>query len=130
MGRKKQGKPGRTRKGTYTLQQLQPSGYDEWIRVQPGVTADSAAADDRLTDDAVDLMKRLARLRPFYRGPIPMQAARLDMVLDSGSFPLSSGDGETAVLVPVQEAAALMGAGSTMGDVREASTDSIPSAAF
>ena len=99
MGRKKAGKSGRRRKGTFTLQQLQPPGYEEWIKVASHATADAAANDPRLGERAVDLMSRLARLRPFYRGPIPTQAVRLDMALDTGSIPLC-GEGKARCRLP------------------------------
>ncbi|WP_331719434.1 hypothetical protein [Streptomyces sp. NBC_01187] len=117
MGRKKAGKAGRRRKGTYTLQQLQPPGYEEWIKVASHATADAAANDPRLGEGAADLMSRLARMRPFYRGPIPMQAVRLDMALDTGSIPLC-GEGKSAVLVPIEDLATTLGVAFTNGDVR------------
>lgn len=119
MGRRKPGKPRRERTQTYTLHQLQPPGYDEWINVEAHFTADAAAADSRLDEDAVDLMGRFARLKPLYSGLIPMQAVRLDMALDQGAIPISKGDGAHAVLVPVEEVAALMGTDSRGDDVRE-----------
>ncbi|MEU7377821.1 hypothetical protein [Streptomyces albidoflavus] len=121
MGRKKLKKPGRQRPqaGTYTLQQLQPPGYDEWINIEVGFTADAALADPRLNDEAIDLMQRFERLRPLYRGLIPVQAVRLDMVLDTGSIPISDGDDEHGTLIPLEKAAVLMGAASTGDDVRE-----------
>lgn len=116
MGRKKPGKPGRRRSGAYTLQQLQPPGYDEWLTIGPDFTAEAAAADPRLSDDAIDLMQRLARLRPHYRGLVPQQAVQLDMALDTGSLPLSLG-GEKVTLLPLQEVASAVGADKA-GDIR------------
>lgn len=118
MGRRKPGKPGRRRNAVYTLQQLQPPGYDEWINVSSGFTAGPAAADPRLGEGAIDLVERLARLRPIYRGPIPMQAVRLDMLLDTGTLPVGTG-GEDVALVPVEEIAARVGAAATDADIRD-----------
>ncbi|MEV5295371.1 hypothetical protein AB0K64_29605 [Streptomyces sp. NPDC053741] len=123
MGRKKLKKPGRQRThqgrhGTYTLQQLQPPGYDEWLHIKADFTAAAAVSDPRLNAEAVDLMQRFERLRPLYRGPIPMQAVRLDMVLDTGALPISYGDGERVSLLPLEQAATLMGAASTGEDLR------------
>ncbi|MFJ5548662.1 hypothetical protein [Streptomyces sp. NPDC093225] len=117
MGRRKPGKPRRERSQTYTLQQLQPPGYDEWLNIGSNFTADAAAADSRLNEESVDLMRRFARLQPLYRGLIPMQAVQLDMALDQGAIPISKGDDEHASLIPMEEIAALMGADSS--DVRE-----------
>ncbi|MET9568529.1 hypothetical protein ABZY34_05190 [Streptomyces virginiae] len=119
MGRRKPGKPRRERSQTYTLQQLQPPGYDEWLNIGSDLTADAAAVDSRLDEDAVDLMRRFARLRPLYRGLIPMQAVQLDMALDEGVIPISKGDDEHAALIPMEEIAALMGADSSGDGVRE-----------
>jgi hypothetical protein len=124
MGRKKLKKPGRQRThaeepAAYTLQQLQPPGYDEWIHIEADFTADAVTADPRLNAEAIDLMQRFERLRPLYRGPIPMQAVHLDVVLDTGSLPISDGDGDHVRLVPLEQAAVLMGAASTGDDVRE-----------
>lgn len=115
MGRKKPGKPGRRRSGTYTLQQLQPPGYDEWLRINPD--CDAALNDPRLSGEAVDLMQRFTRIRPFYRGLIPKQALQLDMVLDTGSLPLDAGD-EGVTLVPLQEIGAALGIDTGTGDIR------------
>jgi len=120
VGRKKPGKAGRRRQGAYTLQQLQPPGYDEWIKFGSHATADDAAGDPRLGEMAVGLMQRLPRLRPLYRGPIPLQAVRLDMALDSGALAVScEGESEEAALVPIEELATMMGVASSGGDVRE-----------
>ncbi|GAA2614950.1 hypothetical protein GCM10010304_80100 [Streptomyces roseoviolaceus] len=116
MGRKKPRKPGRRTSRTYTLQQLQPPGYDEWLSIGSDFTPEAAAGDPRLSDDAIDLMQRLARLRPQYAGAMPKQAVALDMVLDTGSLPLSLG-GEAVTLVPLQEVAGALGADTT-GDLR------------
>ncbi|MFD9878346.1 hypothetical protein [[Kitasatospora] papulosa] len=43
---------------------------------------------------------------------------RLDMVLDTGSLPISYGDGERVSLLPLEQAATLMGATSTGEDLR------------
>ncbi|MGW3491324.1 hypothetical protein [Streptomyces sp. NPDC001054] len=119
MGRKKPGKIARQRKGTFTLQELEPPGYDEWFKIDPGFTADAAAADPRLDDEAVDLMRRFARLRPLYRGPIPMQAVQLDMVLETGSLPVTEGADDEGVLVPLQEFATVLGIDPATEDMRE-----------
>ncbi|MFE6274313.1 hypothetical protein ACFVQ9_36645 [Streptomyces goshikiensis] len=119
MGRRKPGKPRRERIQTYTLQQLQPPGYDEWLNIGSDFTADAAAADSRLSEESVDLMRRFARLQPLYRGLIPMRAVQLDMALDQGAIPISRGDDETGALIPMEEIAALMGADSSGHDVRE-----------
>lgn len=116
MGRKKPRKPGRRRCEAYTLQQLQPPGYDEWLSIGSDFTAEAAADDPRLSDDAIDLMQRLARLRPHYAGAVPKQAVALDMALDTGSLPVSLG-GEEVTLLPLHEVAGALGA-ETAGDLR------------
>jgi hypothetical protein len=95
MGRKKPGKPRRQRSVTYTLQQLQPPGYEEWLDIPQQFTADEAASDPRLGAESVDLMQRFARLRPLYRGLIPIHAVVLDTLLDTGALPISM-DGKSA----------------------------------
>ncbi|AXU16860.1 hypothetical protein [Streptomyces clavuligerus] len=115
MGRKKPGKPGRRGGGTYTLQQLQPPGYEEWLKIDSDFSAAAAAADPRLTAEAIDLMQRFERLRPLYRGLIPVQAVHLDMVLDTGAIPVRTGDTDTVSLVPLREVAVAMGADSDGG---------------
>ncbi|MFE3109752.1 hypothetical protein ACFXKJ_27035 [Kitasatospora indigofera] len=65
MGRKKPGKPRRERGAVkYTLQQLQPPGYDQWMTPAVGLDAERAAVDPRLSSQAVDLTRRLVRLIP------------------------------------------------------------------
>ncbi|MGG2463818.1 hypothetical protein ACO0M4_29155 [Streptomyces sp. RGM 3693] len=118
MGRTKPGKPRRRRSATYTLQQLQPPGYDEWFDISQQFTADTAERDPRLGEEAADLMQRIARLRPLYRGRIPMQAVQLDMLLDTGDVPISM-DGKSAQLLPVESVASLAGAVPDDADVRE-----------
>ncbi|WP_330342670.1 hypothetical protein [Streptomyces sp. NBC_00557] len=116
MGRKKPGKPRRPRgPRQYTLQELQPpgEGYDEWFRVQPGM---QPPADSGLSQDAADLMQRLAGLGALYGGRVPKAALYLDELIERGSLPVVQG--ETASLVPVEEMAELMGAMDD-GSVRE-----------
>jgi hypothetical protein len=109
MGRRKQGKPKRQRgAGEYTLQQLRPPGYDEWMVLTPDAAA-QAAADPRLSPEAVDMARRLARLRPQYGPQIPRQALLLDLAVDHGALPLRSPGGALHHL-PVGELAALLGA--------------------
>ncbi|MFF5704005.1 hypothetical protein ACFY7H_16080 [Streptomyces sp. NPDC012794] len=114
MGRRKPNKPGRGRQAQYTLQQLQPPGYDEWLRVDP--KSAEAADDPRLSPDAVDLVRRLGRLRAFYPGRIPVQAVHLDVAIDEGTVLLRQGD--TVAPLPVGVAAEMLGADPAGDQVR------------
>ncbi|MGW0651327.1 hypothetical protein ACWD4T_21355 [Streptomyces umbrinus] len=118
MGRTKPGKPRRQRGVTYSLQQLQPPGYEEWLDIPQQFTADAAASDPRLGAESVDLIQRFARLRPLYRGLIPMQAVVLDTLLDMGALPISM-DGKSVKLFPLEPAATWMGAKADAVDVRK-----------
>ena len=120
VGRKKPGKPRRDR-GTveYTLQQLQPPGYDQWMAPADGFDSERAAADPRLTPQSVDLMRRLARLRPVYGPKIPLQAVWLDMMLDLGVLRLRRPDGSVGDL-PAGELAGMLGGATEVADVRTA----------
>jgi hypothetical protein len=109
MGRKKPGKPRRAKHPReYTLQELQPpgSGYEEWIRVRPGMDP-SRIDDPRLGSEALALMHCFARLGPLYKGNVPMAAVFLDLLLDTGHLPVFDGD-ENGGLVPLEEMAAMM----------------------
>ncbi|MFC9330043.1 hypothetical protein [Kitasatospora sp. NPDC057015] len=110
MGRTKAGKPRRERAAAeYSLQELQPPGYDEWITVAAGISPDRAAADPQITPGAVGMMRRLARLRPLYGPNVPVQALWLDLAVDEGELRLRRAGGTTSV--PVSELAGLLGAG-------------------
>ncbi|MFD4795981.1 hypothetical protein [Streptomyces anulatus] len=110
MGRKKPGKPRRPRSSVprqYTLQDLQPPGvaYDEWYQVKPGMDA-SKVNDPRLGTEAIDMMRRLARIGPSYDHKVPKAALLLDTIIDTGQLPVISRDGDTeATLVPINEVA-------------------------
>lgn len=117
MGRTKPGKPRHQRSMTYTLQQLQPPGYEEWLDIPHQFTADVAASDPRLDAESVDLMQRFARLRPLYRGLIPLQAVLLDTLLDTGALPISM-DGKSVQLFPLEPIAAWLGVKTDAVDVR------------
>ncbi|MER7703608.1 hypothetical protein ABTX81_11990 [Kitasatospora sp. NPDC097605] len=120
MGRRKPGKPRRERGPVeYTLQQLRPPGYDEWMTPAAGFDPERAAADPRLSPRAVDLMRRLARLRPAYGPKVPLQAAWLDMALDRGSLRLRHPDGSIGDL-PADELASVIGGAAEGSDVRNA----------
>ncbi|WP_380286472.1 hypothetical protein [Kitasatospora purpeofusca] len=120
MGRRKPGKPRREHGPVeYTLQQLQPPGYDEWLSPAPGFDPQRAAADPRLSPQAVDLMRRLGRLRPAYGPKIPLQAAWLDMALDRGVLRLRRPDGSIGNL-PAGELAGMLGGRAEVADVRNA----------
>ncbi|MFF2375018.1 hypothetical protein ACFVUW_11610 [Streptomyces xiamenensis] len=96
---------------------MRPPGYDEWMDIEKNFSAEPAAADTDLDEGAVDLMRRFARLQPLYKGPIPMQALRLDLVLDTGAVPVS--DGERTEVFPVEKVTAMLGATADSGDIRE-----------
>ncbi|MFF4735071.1 hypothetical protein ACFY2W_04095 [Streptomyces sp. NPDC001262] len=121
MGRHKQGKPRRQRpSAAYSLCQLQPpgEGYEEWIHVPHGMDASHAVDDPELTDDARDLMVRMARLGPLYDYELPMCALNLDTAIDTGKLGLILGDNE-GVLVTVEELAGRFGRAVTEAEVRE-----------
>ncbi|MFD4198805.1 hypothetical protein [Amycolatopsis thermoflava] len=120
MGRKKPGKPRRERATAgYTLQQLQPPGYDQWMTPAAGFDPEQAAADPRLSPQAVDLMRRLTGLRPAYGPKIPLQAVWLDMALDRGVLRLRRPDGSVGNL-PAGELADMFGGAAEVTDVRNA----------
>lgn len=98
MGRKKPGKPRRPRNTTcreYTLQELRPPGdaYDEWYTVNPDMSAEQVAAMG-VDPEALDIMRRMARLGPLYNGELPKAALLLDQLIDTGHLPLLSDDEE------------------------------------
>ncbi|MFD8439975.1 hypothetical protein ACFV2I_33410 [Streptomyces microflavus] len=123
MGRKKPGKPRRPRNSIprqYTLQELQPPGvaYDEWYQVKPGMDA-SKVNDSRLDPEAIDVMRRLVRIGPWYENEVPKAALLLDTVIDTGQLPVISRDGDTeATLVPINEVASAQ-SGMNAASVRE-----------
>ncbi|MGW6917893.1 hypothetical protein ACWGB8_29335 [Kitasatospora sp. NPDC054939] len=120
MGRRKPGKPRRERAATeYTLQQLRPPGYDEWMSPAPGFDPERVAADPRLSPQAVDLMRRLARMRPAYGPQIPLQAVWLDMALDGGVLRLRRPDAGVASLT-AGELTGMLGGPAEVADVRNA----------
>ncbi|MEV6810243.1 hypothetical protein [Streptomyces sp. NPDC051132] len=117
MGRKKPGKPRRPRvPRQYTLHELQPpgEGYEEWFRVTAGMDPDQID-DPRIGEEALALLKRLARLGPLYDSEVPKAALYLDDLIDTGQLPVF-GDGEEGTVVPLAEAAAKFG---LSGDIRE-----------
>lgn len=117
MGRKKPGKPRRQRiPRQYTLRELQPPGeaYDEWYDVRPGMDA-SNINDPRLGAEALDLMRRMARLGAAYKRSVPKAAIYLDTVLDSGNLGILQADGSVTV-VPMEE---MSRGGQGPDDVRE-----------
>uniref|UniRef100_A0AAU2ADQ8 Uncharacterized protein n=1 Tax=Streptomyces sp. NBC_00093 TaxID=2975649 RepID=A0AAU2ADQ8_9ACTN len=106
MGRKKIGKPRRSRPAATCceLRQLAPPGscYEEWFGVPAGTTAEDFATDPRLDGDCLDFVERITRLAVPYQRQVPMAAVLLDMAMDSGYLPLKQGDGAT--LLPLDEA--------------------------
>jgi hypothetical protein len=104
MGRRKPGKPRRQEQNSYTLRQLQPPGYDEWVKPGSDLTARGAADDPRLGREARDILHRVERLMPTYQGLLPMQAVQLDMMLDKEAVPFCYGE-ERFSLIPLQEVA-------------------------
>ncbi|MGW2255155.1 hypothetical protein ACWCXH_33960 [Kitasatospora sp. NPDC001660] len=99
MGRTKANKARRRRDvADHTLRQLEPPGYDEWFEVPARYRPEAATADPRLLPDDVDLLGRLARLRPIYGAVIPLQAIYLDHMIDIGVIPLRSGEDEASLL--------------------------------
>jgi hypothetical protein len=120
MGRKKPGKPRRERAtAEYTLRQLQPPGYDQWMTPAASFDPERVAADPRLTPQAVDLMRRLTRLRPAYGPTVPLQAVWLDMALDQGVLRLRRPDGSVGDL-PADDLAGMLGGAAEVADVRNA----------
>jgi hypothetical protein len=119
MGRRKAGKPRRAR-GTaeYSLQQLQPPGYDEWITSAPGA-GERAARDPQLTPEAVALTRRVSRLQPLYGPRIPLQALWLDLAIDEDVLHVRQRDGSIGRL-PVGELARTLGCQQGEGEVRAA----------
>lgn len=116
MGRKKPGKPRRERAaGRYTLQQLQPPGYDQWITPVPGQAQNIAGAG--LSASAMDLARRLEQLRPRYGPKVPVQALWLDLAIDSGVLQLRHTD--RTVGLPVAELARMLGDPGGDGDLRD-----------
>lgn len=117
MGRKKAGKPRRTM-GTaeYTLQQLQPPGYDQWMALAPDAY-DRAMQDVRLSPETVSMTRRMSRLAPLYGTKIPVQALWLDLAVDQGVLQLRHPDGSVGHL-PVAELAGMLGDQRAAADVR------------
>ncbi|MFE9429122.1 hypothetical protein ACFYNO_39955 [Kitasatospora sp. NPDC006697] len=117
MGRKKPGKPRRERTVEYTLQQLQPPGYDQWMTPAPDLDPERAATEPGLSPQAIGLMRRLVRLRPVYGPKIPVQAVWLDAALDGGALRLRRLDGSVGNL-PAGELAAMLGGATEAAAVR------------
>lgn len=128
MGRHKPGKPRRPRRGAALhhgaaprLRELQPPGaiYEEWVHVERDMDPSVAVADDRLDEDARDLMARMARLGPLYGYELPMAALLLDEAMDTGKLGLIVGDNE-GMLLPLEELAGRLGPTQTdpQDDVR------------
>ncbi|MFD7732164.1 hypothetical protein ACFV6F_17465 [Kitasatospora phosalacinea] len=106
MGRKKPGKPRRERAaGGYTLQQLQPPGYDQWIVPAPGRAM--MTATEGMSAGAVETARRIERLLPLYGPKVPVQALWLDLAVDSGVLQMRHTDG-TVGLLPVAELAGML----------------------
>ncbi|WP_344585304.1 hypothetical protein [Streptomyces lunalinharesii] len=80
------------------------------------MTADQAVRDPQLTDDARDLMQRLARLGPLYDYELPMAAISLDMAIDLGKLGLITGNNEGSLL-SLNDLAGQLGVNGT-SDVR------------
>ncbi|MFJ8476373.1 hypothetical protein [Kitasatospora sp. NPDC094011] len=120
VGRQKPGKPRRERTAAeYTLQQLQPPGYDRWMTPAPDLDPERAAAHPTLSAQALGLMRRLVRLRPVYGPRIPVQAVWLDVAIDGGTLRLRRTDGSIGNL-PAGELAAVLGGATGAADVRGA----------
>lgn len=117
MGRRKPGKPRKEQGVRYSLRQLEPPGYERWMTPAPGIDPDRLAAEGAVSAEAVDLMRRLLRLRSVYGTSIPQQAVVLDRLVDTGTLPLQRPDGEV-IAVPVGEMAERMGGQVRPGDVR------------
>ncbi|MGA5823551.1 hypothetical protein ACPC54_37510 [Kitasatospora sp. NPDC094028] len=118
MGRKKPGKPRRERAAAaeYTLQQLQPPGYDQWMTLAPDAY-DRAMEDMRLSPETVAMTRRLTRLQPTYGPKIPAQALWLDLALDQGALRLRHPDG-TVGRLPVAHLAGMLGGQGDGQDLR------------
>ncbi|CAN3978392.1 hypothetical protein [Kitasatospora purpeofusca] len=118
MGRRKPGKPRRERAAVeYTLQQLQPPGYDQWMTPAAGLDPERAGSDPALSPQAGDLMRRLARLRPSYGPKIPVQAVWLDLAIDGGVLRLRQQDG-TVDPLPTARLADAFGSEAGPGGLR------------
>lgn len=106
MGRKKPGKPRRERAAdAYTLQQLQPPGYDQWIVPAPDRAKRTAL--EGMSVGAVDTARRIERLLPFYGPKLPVQALWLDVAVDSGVLQVRHTDG-TVGRLPVADLASML----------------------
>ncbi|MFD7319496.1 hypothetical protein ACFV9D_00140 [Streptomyces sp. NPDC059875] len=119
MGRKKPGKPRRIRvPRQYSLRELNPPGtaYREWFQVQPGMDATKLNAPS-LSEEATDLMRRLAVLGPVYGNSVPRAALSLDQLIDTGRLPIIGPDG-TGTMIPVEELAPRQH-GASREEVRE-----------
>ncbi|MGW0735590.1 hypothetical protein [Streptomyces sp. NPDC002851] len=111
MGRSKPNKPRRQRgQATYTLRQLQPPGelYTTWFHVR--ADEPTALPEQGLSDDAVDLMKRLRRIAPYYGGQqLPEAAVMLDIAIDVGALGILTGP-DGGDIIPLDQAGAALGA--------------------
>ncbi|QKW17677.1 hypothetical protein HUT16_00100 [Kitasatospora sp. NA04385] len=91
--------------GGYTLQQLQPPGYDQWIVPVPGRA--KAIPVEGMSAGAVDTARRIERLLPFYGSQVPVQALWLDVAVDSGVLQVRHTD-DTITRLPVAELAGVL----------------------
>ncbi|MEU7167252.1 hypothetical protein AB0A70_21845 [Streptomyces morookaense] len=74
--------------------------------------------DPKLTDDARDMMVRMARLGPLYDSELPMCALDLDAAIDTGRLGLITGD-DKGILVAVEDIVDGVDKVDTEADVRE-----------
>ncbi|MFF1691694.1 hypothetical protein [Streptomyces sp. NPDC058254] len=113
MGRRKPGKPRRTRvPRQYTLRDLDPPGcgYDVWLQADEEI--DPASLNNTcLEAGPLDLLRRVHTLAGVYHGQVPQAAVLLDYLLDGGSLPIARG--EDVDLVPVETMAQAQGELST-----------------
>jgi hypothetical protein len=109
----------------YPLYYLQPpfEAYQEWIQVprEAGQAFEHPIRhDDRLDDDAKDLMDTFVKLGPRYNYLVPMAAVYLDNMLATGEVPVAvTGKPGYVRPVPLKQMAADVSTQESLDRMRE-----------
>lgn len=107
------------------LYYLQPpfAAYKEWIKVpkEAGQAFEHPTRhDDRLDDNAKDLMDTFIKLGPRYNYMVPMAAVYLDMMIASGEVPLAvTGRPGYVQPLPINDLAASVSTQENLDRLRE-----------
>jgi hypothetical protein len=98
---------------------MQPEGdiYNEWMHAPPDMHAENISDPD-LDAEALDLLRRVARLAPLYQGGMPTAAVLLDHLVDTGHLPFLFSD-DAGTIVSIEEIVERYKSHAGSADVRE-----------